>query len=304
MCTITLQFLVVLCFQSSVESSAEWLTSGKIRANYAEVGNTAAPNSTKDFYTDVPLYGSTPMFSVPGTKNNPALLPERTKNIEFGLEMAFLDNFIGFDVTYYKSNTINQILQIPISRSTGYSFKYINAGDVQNEGIEASLFIAPIKTDDFSWDINVNWTRNRNKVLELTPGLDTYQIGSFQGGVTIDAAVGQPYGAIRGKDFVYTNGQKTVNASGYYISSVSSNEIIGNIQPDWVGGINNRLTFKNVALSFLIDVKQGGDLFNLDLYYGLATGLYEETAVLNDKGNEVRSPVSEGGGAPRAGCAG
>jgi TonB-linked SusC/RagA family outer membrane protein len=281
-------------FSELIQSS--WLTGGKIRANYAEVGATAPAYSTKDNYVSVPLFGSTPLFTVPSTKNNPLLKPERTKSKELGLEMSFFDGRGGFDVTYYKTNTSPQIIPVTLSRATGYNSQFINAGNVQNEGLEAQVFVLPVKSDAFEWNITANFTRNRNKVVELAPGINTLQLGSYQGGVSIDAALGQPYGAIRGNDFVYTNGQKTINASGYYVSTPTANNIIGNAQPNYLLGISNKLTYKNFKFSFLIDMRNGGQLFNLDLYYGLATGLYKETAVLNDKGNEVRSPVADGGG--------
>lgn len=282
-------------------ANSQILSGGKVRINYAEVGNTANPNSTKDVYDKPSPFGTTPLFSIPGTKNNPELKPERSKEIEAGLEMAFLQDRVGFDLTYYNRKTVDQIIPIPISRSTGYNSKFVNAGEVVNKGIEVTLFATPVKTNDFSWRVDVNWTRNRNEVVALAEGIDNLQLGAFQGGVSINAALGQPYGTIRGTNFVYTNGQKTVyttpaSLAGSYQPSATSNEVIGNINPDWIGGINNTLKFKDVTLSFLIDMKQGGDLFSLDLYYGMATGLYPETAGLNDQGNPVRSPVGDGGG--------
>ncbi len=278
-----------------------WLTYGKIRANYAEVGNFAEPQRVLDIYNKPTPYGSVPLFSVPGTKNNPDLKPERTKSWEAGLEMSFMDGRAGFDVSYYKTNSVDQILPVPVSRSLGYDFLVINAGDVENKGVELSAFATPVKAGDFSWTLNLNWTRNRNEVIELGP-IQNYQIGTFQGGVSINAAVGEPYGTIRGRDFVYNdNGQKVVDSDGDYILTSSANNIIGNVNPDWVGGVSNTLKFKGLAFGFLIDVKKGGDLFSLDRFYGLGTGLPKETAFINDLGNPVRNPLSEGGGFIREG---
>ena len=121
-------------------------------------------------------------------------------------------------------------------------------------------------------------------------------MGSFQGGVSINAVPGQPYGQIRGKDFIYTNGQRTVKANGYYAQSTTSNNIIGNASADWLGGMNNSFRYKNLTFSFLIDVRKGGDIFSLDTYYGMATGLYDVTAGLNDLGKDKRDHVANGGG--------
>ncbi|NIK73236.1 TonB-linked SusC/RagA family outer membrane protein [Thermonema lapsum] len=275
----------------------DWLTGAKLRANYAEVGNTAPFNSVGDYFLVNSPFGSAALATAPSVKNNPDLKPERTRSYEVGLEAIFADGRIGFDVTYYKQNTLDQIIPTQVSRTTGYSAVYINAGNVQNQGWEVQLFGEPVRTDNFTWKISANWTRNRNKVLELAPGIDNILLASMQGGVSINAALGQPYGTIRGTNFVYLNGQKVVDpATGYYRRTTTSNEIIGNLNPNWIAGVTNTFTYKNVSLSALIDMRQGGDVFSLDLYYGMATGLYPETAGLNDKGNPVRDPVSQGGG--------
>ncbi|MET7001292.1 SusC/RagA family TonB-linked outer membrane protein [Chitinophaga defluvii] len=280
---------------SKLMPDATWLSHGKFRVNYAEVGTSAPPLYVKNYY-DVPTgIDGVPLASVDGRKYNPNLKPERTKSFETGLEMAFLNNRVGFDLTYYKQNTIDQIVPLPVSRSTGFDYKVINAGNIQNKGVEVSAFGTPVKTNDFSWTINLNWSRNRNEVKSL-PGITTLQLANFQGGVSLNASVGQPYGTIIGSNFVYKDGQKLIGEDGYYVQSPTSNEIIGNVNPNWIGGISNTLKYKDLALSFLVDIRQGGDLFSLDLYYGLATGVLPETVGNNDKGNPSRSPIADGGG--------
>jgi TonB-linked SusC/RagA family outer membrane protein len=282
--------------------SATWLSYGKFRANYAQVGNSAPPYSLLDVYAPVTPFGSQTQYSVSSTRNNPNLKPELTKSTEIGLEMSFLQNRLGFDASYYDAQSYNQIMPVAISATTGYTAMYVNAGTIRNRGVEVSLNGAPVRTGDFSWNINVNWTRNRNKVTALftdpATGNETENLvlGSFQGGVTLNATLDQPYGTIRGSNFVYTNGQRTVGANGRYLMSATSNEVIGDPNPDWTGGINNTLKYKDLSLSWLVDIRQGGDVFSLDLYYGLATGLYPETAGNNDLGNPSRNPLSQGGG--------
>jgi TonB-linked SusC/RagA family outer membrane protein len=274
----------------------EVLTGGKLRLNYAEVGNTAPTSSLENYYDKPTPFGTQALFSLPGTRNNPDLRPERTKSYEAGLEMNFFDNRVGFDLTFYRQNTVDQIIPVSISTATGYNAKYINAGNVQNEGIELTLTGSPIKTQNFDWTVNVNWTRNRNEVKELF-GIENLQLGAFQGGVSINAALGQPYGTIRGSNYIYhENGQRLVDEEGYYQISTTSNEVIGNVNPDWIAGINNTFRFRNLSLGFLVDVKQGGDVFSLDMYYGLATGLYPETAGNNELGMPVRSSTDDNGG--------
>lgn len=273
-----------------------WLTSGKIRANYAEVGQGAQFAYTRDVYIKPTPFAGTTLFSVPATKFNPALKPERSKSYEIGTEMSFMDGRVGFDFSYYHTNSVDQILAVPVSRATGYDNLVINAGDVENQGVELSVFATPVRVDDFSWTINANWTRNRNIVKDLGP-IQTLQLGSFQGGVSINAAVGEPYGTIKGRDFIYNdNGQRIVDEDGYYMATATSNNIIGDLNPDWIAGINNTFRYKAVSFGFLIDIKQGGDLFSLDQYYGQGTGISELTAFTNDLGNPVRYPISEGGG--------
>jgi TonB-linked SusC/RagA family outer membrane protein len=275
---------------------ADWLSFGKARLNYAEVGSSAGFGQLEDFLTKPTPYGPTHMYSVSGTKANPNLKPESTESIEAGLEMYFLQKRLGFDLSWYKTNTVDQIMPVAISAATGYSYKYVNAGEIENKGVEVSLFATPFKNDNFKWDINLNWSKNENKVVSLFEEVTNLQLGSFQGGVTINATIGQPYGTIQGTDFVYTNGQRTINSSGYYLKTGTTDNVIGNMNPDWNGGINNKFSYKNFNLSFLIDVQKGGDIFSLDTWYGYATGLYDQSVGPNDRGVERRETLANNGG--------
>ncbi len=288
-------------FTEDWESS--WLTHGKIRANYAEVGNDAPALSLYDVYDVETGFGSIPIRSLTHTKNNSALLPERQKSFEAGIEADFFNSLFGFDVTWYQSNTINQILPVTTSSASGYTRRYVNAGEVQNKGIEVSAFVTPVQTENFTWTMNLNFSRNRNKVISLygegESRVENLPIQSYQGNISINAAVDHPYGVIRGTDFVYyqnDKSKKVVNADGYYMTSERADEIIGDPNPDWMGGVNNTFSYKGLTVGFLIDIRKGGDIFSLDQWYGEATGLYPETAGLNDKGNPSRLPVEDGGG--------
>ncbi|HET9278438.1 MAG TPA: SusC/RagA family TonB-linked outer membrane protein, partial [Flavitalea sp.] len=196
-----------------------------------------------------------------------------------------------------------------LTTATGFTQKFVNAGDIENKGVEISLYGSPIKTHDFSWDINVNWTRNRNKVLALFGDSKNLQLGSLQGGVTINASLGQPYGTIQGKTWGMIDpkdatkiipwngsGEKVVKSDGRYYTTTTTDNIIGDVNPDWTGGIYNTFKYKGISLGFLIDIRSGGDLFSLDRYYGLATGVTVETVQLNDLGNPSRNTIANGGG--------
>ncbi len=273
-----------------------WLSSGKIRLNYATVGNSAPWGSIYDVYDKPDPFGSSILFSLPDRKNNSELRPEETKSREIGLEMAFLKNRLGFDVTYYVTNTIDQIIPVSVSAATGYTAKWVNAGDVQNKGIELSVYATPVRTPNFSWTVNVNWTRNRNKVLKLYNDSRNLPLGAFQSGVSINATLGQPYGTIQGRTFVMKDGQRVVDTTGYYMVTSTTTNVIGNINPDWIGGVYNTFRYKNLSLGFLVDVRKGGNVWSLDQFYAQGTGLYKESAGLNDLGNPVRNSLQDGGG--------
>lgn len=266
---------------------------GKLRLNYAEVGNGAPFDRLYDSFTINDDIGT----SMPITRNNPDLKPERTKSYEAGLEMRFAQNRVGFDVAYYKSNSIDQIISVPVSVATGYSNKLLNAGEIENRGVELSINVVPVQTDDFRWSLTGNFTKNKNEVVKLPEGTETIQLGRFQGGISIQATEGQPYGVIYGTDFMYdANGNKLVDEDGYYMITPTSNNVIGDTNPDWLMGISNSVTYKDFNLSFLIDMQKGGSVFSLDQYYGESTGLYPNSAYINDLGNPVRNPLDQGGG--------
>ena len=276
---------------------ANWLSFGKVRLNYAEVGNAAGFARLTDTYDQNTSFNGNALFSLPNSKNNAELKPERSKSFEVGLAMTFLQNRLGFDVAYYKTNTVDQLMPVAVSYTTGYSTKYINAGEMENKGIELMLNGTPMKGDNFRWDVNLNWAQNKSLVVSLADGVDNLQLARLQGGVTINARVGEAYGTIQGTDFVTdASGNKVVGSNGYYLKTATSDQILGDINPDWIGGLNNRFSYKNWAFSFLIDWQEGGSVFSLDQYYGLGTGLYAETVFTNDLGNPVRNDMSDGGG--------
>ncbi|NML21685.1 SusC/RagA family TonB-linked outer membrane protein [Pseudoflavitalea sp. G-6-1-2] len=299
---------------SNLMKSVNWLSYGKLRAGYAEVGNDAPVYSVNNTYTSVASFGGQTLFSVSGTSNNLNLRLERNKSYEAGLEMSFLKSRVGFDVTYYNARSFDQVIPVTISRATGYDAVFLNSGIVDNKGIELSMFGTPVKTSNFSWNIALNWSQNRNKVVTLyrDPSgneIENHTLGNMQQ-ATINVALGQPYGVIKGKDYVYYGdpeglkrdpAMRMVDASGRYLQTESSNHIIGNANPNWIGGISNSFRYQNFSFSFLIDIRQGGDVYSLDQAYGMSSGLYPETAGLNDQGKPVRNTLAEGGGFIRPG---
>lgn len=286
-----------LIFSQLVE--ANWLSFGKVRANYGVVGNDTDPyNVFTTFDVGTPYNGGA-IASNSGVLNNDKLLPEEQENWEIGLEMQLLNKRLGFDVSYYDALNKNQITKVPLSNSTGYTSALYNAGTISNKGWEVSLNVTPIRTEDFSWDVTVNWATNESLVVELRDGIDNLQLASFNNGVSINATPGEPYGTIRGTDFVYhDNGERIIvqtgagSRTGKYQVSDESNIVIGNINPDWKGGVNNSFNYRNFNLSFLIDIQKGGDVYSVDNAYGFATGLYDFSAENNELGNPSRNPIT------------
>ena len=273
-----------------------WLSFGKVRLNYAEVGNSPGFDRILDTYAVNTAFGAA-SASVKDTKNNPNLRPEKTRSYEAGLEVMMFKKRLGFDLSIYSSSSVDQIIPLRVTSATGYLYQLINAGEILNKGVELSLNGKPVKSNNFSWDVNLNWSKNKSEVVSLLDGIETLQLGSFQGGITINAQVGQPYGVIYGSDYTYLNGQRVINASnGQYIKTDTSDNVIGNANPNWIAGLNNKFNYKNLSLEFLIDIQHGGDIFSLDRYYGLATGLYDDTVFTNDLGNPVRNSLANGGG--------
>jgi TonB-linked SusC/RagA family outer membrane protein len=276
---------------------------GKVYANYAQTGGDAPYYSVYNTYTiNTPLHGEAIMNGTTSQPNQ-SLLPEKNKDYEAGLEMNFLNNRLGFNANYYHQVQSNEILPINVSTATGYNTFSVNGGSIQNQGVEVTLNLNPVKTRDFSWNINVNWSKNMNKVLSLYGGQPSYAIATLQNAIQIVAEVGKPYGIIRGTDYIYLNGQKVITDAsntnpgpGYYEQKANKLSDIGSIQPDWIGGINNSFSYKHFSLSFLIDVHQGGQVYSLDMDYGSFSGLYPRTAQKNDLGNPNRADLSVGGG--------
>ncbi|MCB0431196.1 MAG: SusC/RagA family TonB-linked outer membrane protein [Flavobacteriales bacterium] len=296
-------------FIFSEKLKKDWLEFGKVRVNYAEVGNDAPFASLYDTYDKPAPFGSTTLFSRTNVKKTEDLRPERSKSLETGLEMIFLKSRLGFDVAYYNTNTIDQIFAVAVSNATGYSSKFVNAGKVQNSGIELNINGTPYKNDKVKWDVTLNWARNRNKVIDLFKDefgneVTNLVLASWQGGISLNATKGEPIGTLQGKDFVDVNGDPVsisgldpvVKSNGKYASTSAANVVLGDVNPDWNAGITNAVTYKNFRFSALIDWQKGGDVFSLDQYYGLATGLYDNTVGNNELGVPVRESASNNGG--------
>ncbi len=286
-----------LSYIFSEDLEADWLNLGKIRASYAEVANDTDPYRVYNTFSAGTVFDTAPMYYINNVSNNPLLKPEKTTELEFGLELGLFAKRIGLDFSYYDRETIDLITPVQVSSSTGFTRAWANAGVISNKGVELALNTVPVKTDDFTWNLNLNWAKNNNEVVSLYGDSKNMLIYSAWN-AAMNATIGQPFGSITGYDFVYDNeGNKVIGSDGKYLKDLSnSSKVIGNIQPDWLGGVYNSFKYKDFNLGFLIDIQQGGDIYNVDMAFGNATGLYAETAGLNSQGNPIRDPVDEGGG--------
>lgn len=209
-------------FSELLKNKAPWLTYGKVRLGFAKVGNDTDPYQVLSTYTQYTnIDSSTPGYRLPNTLNNADLKPESTTSYELGLEMAFFDNRLGFDVTYYQTNTKDEILPLSVSGTTGYIYKMINSGEIENKGIEVAVHATPVKTRDFEWNTSFTIASNKNKVKSLADGVDYYKIASAPFMAEVGAKVGEEYGIIMGTNFVYDeNGNKCVNPeTGLYMAT-------------------------------------------------------------------------------------
>lgn len=272
------------------------LSFGKVRFGVAAVGNDTDPYNNDIYYTFVSNFGGEAMYSVPTTLNNTGLTAEITNSTELGAELMFFSNRIGIDFTYYNEATNDQIIPVAISAASGYGFMFINSGKITNKGIEIGLNLTPIKTKDFSWNINANYSKNKNKIVSLAPDLDVYQLVNGPFNVSVNAEVGLSYGSLIGTSYVKDDkGNIIVDTEGYTLTGKVKS--IGTVLPDYLLGIWNRFNFRGIELSGLIDIRQGGQLFSTTSMWGRYSGILEETAGTNYNGKNVRDPLEDGGGA-------
>ncbi|GAA4293405.1 SusC/RagA family TonB-linked outer membrane protein [Aestuariibaculum suncheonense] len=290
---------VSLSFLFSEPLNVSWLNYGKIRAGWASIAKDTDPYnviSTYRFNTDGTFQG-TPRIFTPEDLLNSELKPERTETWEVGIETKMFKNRLGIDFTYFNNITTDQIIPLEVSKASGYNGKFINAGEITNNGIEISLNGTPLKTENFSWDVNINYTKINNEVKEILEGIDAMDLGSAPfDGVTLRASVGEPYGQLWGYDFLYDDsGNKLVGDNGYWLRTPNLVPL-GSVIPDYNMGIRNSFKYKNLDLTFLFDIQKGGKFYSVSHMWGHYAGIWAPTAAVNDKGNEIRDPVSEDGG--------
>lgn len=275
-------------FTENLNNKPSWFDYGKLRGSWAQIGKDAVgAYLTSDVYeataNNFPVDGVTG-WTRPSNKADFDLRSELTTEIEIGTELRFFNNRLGLDIAWYKSNAKDQILSVPVSETSGYSTFTTNAGEIQNSGMEIMLNAMPIKTKDFNWNVNVNFSNNKNKVTNIRDGIASVFVSSQSGmpnaGASQRLFVGEPYGTILGtsykryyenpadEDPLYLEKDRPllIGANGFPVKNFTQ-KIIGNSTPDWMMNISNTLRYKNLSLTFNFDFRQGFEKFNnLDNY--------------------------------------
>ncbi len=279
---------------------ANFLSYGKLRASFAQVGSDIGEYNTSAVFEPEDAYGSTSAFTVPDVLANANIQPALTSSYEVGLDLRFLKNRLGLDVTYYNQDAKNQILQLSVSGASGTDEAFVNAGLIRSNGIEIALSATPVKTSKFSWDMSVNFAKNQSKVIELAEGLDNYELDfwarGWGGGLSINAPVGGEWGMLRGQGYKIHEGTglPIISEDGSYI--IEQNKDLGSVLPDFNGGIRNTFSFAGITLGAFLDFQMGGKFHSITRMFNAYSGLALETVGNNDKGVPVRDAVADGGG--------
>ncbi|AZA82042.1 SusC/RagA family TonB-linked outer membrane protein [Chryseobacterium lactis] len=290
----------------------KWINFGSLRGSLAWVGRDTSPYNTSSglYYKPDPSAYNTPggtRIPLTGFNSNSLanlnLKNELSKSIEFGVNMAFFNNRLDFDVSFYKTNTTNQLLTLSLPQESGISQQQINAGNLQNQGIEIIVNAVPVKSSDFRWNTTWTFSQNRDKILELYPGVTEYVINWGMGNDVKSIAIpGQQYGLIQTK-YAYAryqaydangnkiddprNGMKVLKPNGTYLRSDSYQNqgytTVGKSTPDFLTSFRNTLRYKNLSLSVLIDARVGGDLLSATYNYGVQFGNLASTLQYRDE---------------------
>ena len=287
---------------------SEWIKSdvmtlGKLRLSYAQAGSDLSPYSTTSFYNVGSTYtgaSTVNTLSVPDNLNNPNIKPSFAHSYEAGVDFKFYEGRVGLSFTYYNQRNENQILNLDVSGTSGFGSATINAGEIVNKGLEIALTATPFRSNNFNWDMSFNLSRNRNEVVELYPGIDVYQYGSTTYSSTssyLNSYVGKPFGSLVGQAYQRdeATGKILLGSNNMPLYTDATHDF-GTVLPDFNGGFQNVLNYKNFQLAAMIDFQAGGQFFSRSKMLAVRTGLDPLSAATNDNGMNVRDPLSEGGG--------
>jgi len=265
-------------FSDAFKLQSNFFDYGKVRAGWAKVGRDADPYQLQNIFVVNPNFLGNSTVSRDQTFNNPDLKPEFTQEIELGTQLSFLKRMIELDFTVYRRNSTNQIAAISVPASSGYNFRVLNFGEIQNKGVEIDLAIRPIRTKSFTWEVRGVFTKNDNTVLSLTDGVERIPLDNITDEISPYLEPGKPYGYLRGLTTLRApDGSLLISpeTGGMITSDVESE--IGNPNPDFKLGVTNTFTYKGFLLSALFDMTQGGDIYSVTVQSLLGRGVTEDT---------------------------
>jgi len=280
---------------SDIVEAEDWFL--KFRGGWSQVGGIGALGP----YQLAPVYGlSTQPFGpttvgfLPGTLKNPNIKSEATEGTEFGVDVKLFNNKLRFNATYYDQTSTDLVVPVQISRASGYSNVIDNVGEMRNKGIELQLDATVIDSGDWKFNIGVNFAKNDNKVVSLGGDLETLILGS-QWNMTLEAIPGESYGSIVGTAWERSPSGEIVFENGLP-KIAPGTKILGNIAPDWTGGLNLNLKYKNFSLSTLVDAKIGGDIHSMTTTWGNFAGALSGTVHGRETGIVGNGVMLDGNG--------
>ena len=285
---------------SELISDKSILSFAKLRAGWAQVGSDLSAN---DINPTFPLstnpYIGNPQMYTQLRQVDPNIQPALNTSIETGFDVSFLNNRVGLNFTYFSETRKNEIIPVTLSSATGFTSYLTNAGEAKRTGIEITVNGTPLKKKSVIWDVTLNYGKSNPTIEALPQGLQSM---AAPGGsddwafVTVIHELGNKWGQLRGTSIMTdVNGNKVVQPDGLYVTNPG--QYLGSILPDFTGGIINSVSlYDMVTISAAIDFQKGGKFFSLSEMWGQYTGIFEESAINNDKGNPIRDAVADGGG--------
>lgn len=250
----------------------------KIRGGWSEVGSDGDPYQLANVYNFETAYTGNPIQTSSKIKNNPDLKPETTRSTEIGAELGLFGNRVHLDVALYNTNSINQILKINTTAASGYTTQLLNAGKINNKGLEIQFDVTPVEVKDFKWNVGLNYAINKSEVTVLDDaGLIKNYVIATSGTTQVLASVGSAYGALYGTAYLRDDEGNIVVDSKGLPRADSQNKVLGHYTPKWTGGISNTFTYKNIELSALIDASIGGKIYSGTNRTGVYTGVLAST---------------------------
>lgn len=256
----------------------DWLSFLKVRASYAQVGNDTGFDLLRNGYVYGGLYlNDMPYYQSENLRKNSLLKPEITGSTETGADIRLFKSRLNLDITHYDRTTRNQIIRADISAVSGYTQKMYNSGEINNKGLEISLKVIPVRKKSFEWTSTLNWSKNNSKVVSLIEGVNRFILGTGgSGNVYVYAEVDKPYGVIYGNAYRRdAEGRILVGRDGNAL--FDTDNYLGCVQPDFIGGWNNSFRIGAFDVSVLLDFKKGGSLWSYSAYQGARNGLTKQS---------------------------